>query len=1122
MSLEVKEVYVEYQKSPIGLDEKKPRFSWILESDEQDILQTSCRIQVWQGQVCAWDSGKLETRESRGICYEGIELEPCTVYDVTVTVWDNHENTAKKQTVFETGLMNPGMDAWEGAEWIGAPRYTVCAQNRGVFILETEFRLESGSGRAGVVFGANDFRLLDHTKNELGLEGENFLRFEVNFTGEQPRLDIYRVGYASEDQKNVPFASTELVNFQGEEKIPIITRENAGEFHKLRIEVDGNNSMTYVDDILVDAVEQKEFWGTKIVGRTLNPRGNNDVLTYPRLNEIGFFADENRAFFKHLTVRNMRHPSNIFIRETPEGSLNGGESIFAGSFPVEEDCFVVEDMQVTADPSNTSIPMFRTTVPVDEHKKLVKARLYITSRGIYECRINGKEITDRLLAPGLTQYDKRMNYQTYDITKQLAAGKNGVGVTLASGWWSDAQTFTVRNYNYFGDKEAVLAKIVLTYEDGSRKVFTTNTQDWKYYGEGPYMYSGFFAGEIYDARKADEYENYSHGTYDDREWETPVVAEPAPIAKFRAMPPGFGRSWPAVNQGTPELIGEFDAPVYVVEKRTARTRKEQEPGVYIYDLEQEMAGVPRIVFHEKEGTRVTIRYAEVLYPDMEEYAGNEGKMMLENYRDATSTDIYICSGKEGEVFQPRFTFHGYRYIEISGVENPPKLEEVESLQYSSVTDFQGSFESDHQLLNRFAENVRWSQRCNFINIPTDCPQRNERMGWAGDTHVFCHTALHNSNLKQFYERNLQAMADLQTPEGQFPEIAPIGGGFGGITYECATIFMAWELYEQYGDARTLERFYPGMKKYMDYMKDKGLPGKGDETKVGPLGDWLAPEETDLSLLWNAFYYREAFLMEKIAGILGDWEAKQEYRALAEKIREFWNETFLDPETGKTRSFTGELCDTQCSYALGLEYGVIADRERAEEHLLRKTRELHHTVGTGFFGTGLLNQALTHMGQTEDAYKLMLQTQFPSWLYPVTQGATTIWEHWDSYTEEKGFGGQNAMNSFNHYSLGSVLSWMYQVILGIQRDEKCPGYEHFLLKPEIGSLKFARGSVASPYGMIRAGWKKEKSQVKYHCEIPANTEATIYLPDGTRKELGSGVYEFYFKDAESINKGEMRS
>lgn len=1106
MSLKIKEVFIEYQKNPLGLDEKKPRFSWLLEAEERNTIQTACRVQVWREEICVWDSQKLETRESKGICYEGEELEPCTLYHVKVVVWDNHGNEGKKDAFFETGLMNPEMDAWEGAEWIGAPRYTVCAENRGVFILETEFRMEKGFGRAGVVFGAKDFRLLDHTKNELGLEGENFIRFECNLEEDIPKLDIYRVGYAPEDKEEVPFASVELVNFQGEDKVPVITRENMGEFHKLRIEVDGNNSMTYVDDILVDAVEQKEFWGTKLIGRTLNPRGNNDVLTYPRLNEIGFFAKDTKAFFKNITVRNMRQPSREFIRETPEGNINKKKSIFSGKLPVEEGCFVAENVQVTADPSNTSIPMLRTVVKVDKNKKLVKARLYITSRGIYDCRINGKEITERLLAPGITQYDKRINYQTYDITEKLQAGENGVGVTLASGWWSEAQTFTVRNYNYFGDKESLLAKIVFTYEDGTREVRVTNTKDWKYYGEGPYIYSGFFAGEIYDARKEDIYEKYSMGDFDDSQWESPQVIEPVPIDKFRAMPPGFGRSWPAVNQGKTKLIGEYDAPVYVVEKRKARTRKEQEPGVYIYDLEQEMAGVPRITFHEKEGTKVIIRYAEVLYPDMEEYAGNEGKMMLENYRDATSTDIYICSGKEEEIFQPKFTFHGYRYIEISGVENPPKAEEVESLQYSSVTDFQGSFQSDHQLLNRFAENVQWSQKCNFINIPTDCPQRNERMGWAGDTHVFCHTALHNSNLKQFYERNLQAMADLQTPEGQFPEIAPVGGGFGGITYECATIFMAWELYEQYGDIRTLERFYPGMKKYMDYMKDKGLPGKGDMTKVGPLGDWLAPEETDLQLLWNAFYYKEAYLMSKIAGVLGRKEDEEEYKALAKKVRDFWNRTFIDPETGKTRDFEGNNCDTQCSYALGLEYGVIKDREKAQEHLLRKTRELHHTVGTGFFGTGLLNLALTHMGQTKDAYKLMLQTAFPSWLYPVTQGATTIWEHWDSYTEEKGFGGQNAMNSFNHYSLGSVLSWIYQVVLGIQREEQYPGYEHFVLKPEFGPLSFARGSVASPYGVIRAGWEKEGEKIIYHCEIPVNTEAALYLPGGKIKELGSGIYD----------------
>jgi alpha-L-rhamnosidase len=522
-----------------------------------------------------------------------------------------------------------------------------------------------------------------------------------------------------------------------------------------------------------------------------------------------------------------------------------------------------------------------------------------------------------------------------------------------------------------------------------------------------------------------------------------------------------------------------------------------------------MAGVPRITLHEKAGTKIIIRYAEVLYPDLPEYAGKEGTMMLENYRDATSTDVYICRGGE-EVFQPKFTFHGYRYIEISGVEHAPELEEVESLQYSSVTEFHGSLTSSHKLLNRFAENVSWSQKCNFINIPTDCPQRNERMGWAGDTHIFCHTALNNSSLKKFYERNLQAMCDLQTPEGQYPEIAPVGGGFGGITYECASIFMAWELYEQYGDIRTLEKFYPGMQKYMDYMKDKGLPGTKVNPAIGPLGDWLAPEETDLLLLWNAFYYKEADLMSRIAGALGRTEEQHQYEALAAKVKKFWNETFVLPDSGKTCNADGTLCDTQCSYAIALSYGVAEDRKRIGEHLIRKTRAIGHTVGTGFFGTGILNQMLTEQGAVEDAWKMMLQTAFPSWLYPVTQGATTIWEHWDSYTKEKGFGGQNAMNSFNHYSLGSVLSWLYHTGLGIQRDETKPGYQHILLKPQPGPLEFMKGSVDSPYGVISAGWERKGDKIEYQVTIPVNTTATLFKntqdPADT-VELGSGTYTF---------------
>ena len=1113
--MKISNIFVEYQSRPIGLDEKKPRFSWQITAEEKETVQKACRILVRSEAEEVWDSGRLETDHSQGIAYAGKELLPCTAYTVHVTVWDNHGNEAEESTCFETGFLDPSIRAWEGAKWIGAPRYTVSAANRGVFVMESEFCMEGGRGRAGIVFGAGDESLLDHNKNELGMEEENYIRFELNLSGEEAFLDIYRVGYGPGDSADTPFASVPVVNFDGEEKEQIITKENAGHFHSMRIEVDGNNSWTYIDGILTDAELLKLPYGEKRNGRVLNPRGTNDVLTYPRLNRIGFFAGEgSRACFKHLTVRNMRHPSRAFIRETPAGNLYGEKSLFEGIIPVRGDCFVVENTQITADPSNTSVPMLRSSFQVKKEKKLKKARLYLTARGIYDCRINGRQVTQERLNPGLTQYDVRMNYQTYDITDKLREGRNGIGVTIASGWWNEAATFVVRNFNYFGDKESLLAKLVVTYEDGERQVLVSDTDHWKYYGEGPWRYAGFFAGEIYDARRAGIYEAYSEGDFDDSAWQAPVEVTPVPIDGFRSMPPGFGRSWPAVNQN-PEtlLLGGWHAPVTVTDELCAKTVTQPEPGIYIYDLQQEMAGVPRIPFHEKEGTRITIRFAEILYPDLPDYAGNVGRIMRENYRDASSVDVYICSGEPGEIYQPRFTFHGYRYIELSGLENPPAPEEVKSLQYSSIREMDGSFVSSNELLNRFALNVKWSQKCNFISIPTDCPQRNERMGWAGDTHVFCHTALQNSNLKLFYERNLQAMQDLQTPEGRYPEIAPIGGGFGGVTYECASIFMNWELYQQYGDRRTLETFYPAMKKYMDYMAEKsGMPGKGDFALVGPLGDWLAPQETDLQLMWNAFYFREASLMERFAEILHKEEDARHYRQLAEKIRRYWNDTFVDPLTRKTKGADGKACDTQCSYVLGLEYQVAAEelREAFGEHLVRKTRELEHRVGTGFFGTGLLNQALTHMGYTRDAYENLLQTGFPSWLYPVTQGATTIWERWDSYTKEKGFGGQNSMNSFNHYSLGSVLSWMYHVVLGIQKDENSPGGKRFILKPEIGPLAFAKGSVSSPYGVIRAGWEKREGEMVYRFEIPANTTASLILPGEEAKEYGSGCYEVRWK------------
>ena len=428
--MKIERILIEDQMAPIGLDEKKPAFSWLLtaEEGEQNLMQSACRIVVHIGEDTVWDSGKMETGVSTGIGYEGEALQPCTKYEVKAEVWDNHGGKAEAESSFETGLMDSLYAAWEGAEWIGAPHATVCAENRGVFTIESEFRMEGGKGEAGIVFGANDFRLNDHTKNELGMEGENYIRYAVCLEDGDARLEIYRVGYAPEDTAEKPFAVTKLVNWK-EKTQEILTPENADAFHKLTVEVDGNVAYAYVDGILVDAIEEHGFFGTKVSGRQLNPRGNNDVLPYPRLNEIGFYAGKGTTgYFKNLTVRNVRKPSAEIVRETPEGRLDGGKSIFADQIPVENGYFKVEDSQITADPSHHSIPMLRSCISCQKEKKLVSARLYITARGIYDCRINGQEITEDLLRPGLTQYDHRMNYQTYDITGLMKPGRNGIGV----------------------------------------------------------------------------------------------------------------------------------------------------------------------------------------------------------------------------------------------------------------------------------------------------------------------------------------------------------------------------------------------------------------------------------------------------------------------------------------------------------------------------------------------------------------------------------------------------------------------------------------------------------------------------------------------------------------------
>jgi alpha-L-rhamnosidase len=1083
----------EYMNHPLGLNVPRPRFSWKLEGPE-GTAQQSCRLRVFRGseREPLWDSGVLESACSTGIAYAGPPLMPKTRYEVKADVWDSAGGKAAASDWFETGFLDGDVSAWGGARWIGAPDYSLCADTLGVFSLSATLALSPGSRRAGIIFGAGDRRLADANRNIFGLAGNSEIRYVLNMAEEPAALEIFRIGYAPTDTEE-PLARVPLQEWGKPDAAPLINDSNRFLPHTLTVEVPGNAAYAYLDGILVDAEEAATFWGGKETRpRQLNPLANNDVIPFPHLCKIGYYAGEgDTARFEGLHVRYLREPGREPVcleGRTITGTDAGGSRFLQ-------------------DPSCHSLPMFRRDFTVDPAKTSAFARLYITSRGIYDCRINGQEVTETVLNPGNTQYDKRILYQTYDVTGLLRPGSNAVGVTLGSGWWSDAQTFVVNNYNYYGDRESFLARLEVHYTDGTADAFVSSPEDWSCFEEGPYTYAGLFQGEHLDRRKLDLYERFSLPGFETEGLRQPVEIVPETIGETWTVPQGFGKAWPRLDHSHPLITGSFHAPVSEVCRLRAKERLEPRPGVYLYDLGQEIAGVPQVFLRGEAGTEVTLRYGEIRYPDLPEYAGNTGMILTENYRDAESIDRIILRGDpEGEIYRPRFTFHGFRYIEITGISAAPAPEEVEGIQLSSLPELTGSLETDDPLVNRFIENVRWSQLCNFISVPTDCPQRNERMGWAGDTHVFCRTATYQADTRLFYRRYLEALRDLQEENGSLPDIAPMGGGFGGITYETAMIFIVWELYQQYGDPEIIREFYPAMVKWMNYARSQGMPGEGFGLS---LADWLAPEETDHALMFNAFFFRAADLMAGMAKILGMKADADRFSEWAAETRDFWTSHFMDPETGITRGMDGKPCNTQTSYALPVMYGILKDQEarRASDHLDRVTREKGCRIFTGFFGTGLLNPALSAGGHVDTACALIRQTAFPSWLYPVTQGATTIWERWNSFTRENGFGGNNSMNSFNHYSLGSVLSWFYETLLGIRRDESNPGYRHFTLQPHFEGFGRVCGGFDSPLGRIESAWEKKDSCIVYRCTVPANATADLILPDGRQEHLKSGSWQY---------------
>ena len=697
-----------------------------------------------------------------------------------------------------------------------------------------------------------------------------------------------------------------------------------------------------------------------------------------------------------------------------------------------------------------------------------RARVYATARGVYELQINGSRIGEDHFTPGWTDYNTRIPYQVYDVTDALQDGDNVLGAILGDGWYSGYLVWG-GNRNVWGKDLSLLAQLEIEYEDGSSETIATDAS-WKA-TTGPILKSDFYDGETSDARL--EMDGWSGPGFDDSAWKDAHLHE-APTAP---------------------LVAKRCQNVRCIEELIPTEMAEPEPGVYVYDLSQNIVGWVRLKVTAPEGTKITIRHAEMLNDD--------GTLYTENLREAKATDEYRCKGGGEETYEPRFTFHGFRYVELTGCPEEPAIDAVTGVVLHSDAPPTGTFECSHEMVNQLQNNIRWGQKGNFLEVPTDCPQRNERLGWTGDAQVFVRTACFNMDVSAFFTKWMYDLVDAQDEEGAFPDVAPmVTEGKGHCAWADAGIICPWTIYLCYGDTRILETHYDAMAKWVEFMEktSTGLIRPSDG-----YGDWLATDApsagrapTPQELIGTAYFAHCARIMARVAEILDKGDEAAKFAKLADAVKAAFNREFVTP-AGRV------VGSTQTGYLLALAFDLLPEESRTagEQYLLKEFERRGWHLSTGFVGTPLLAPVLTQIGRTDGAYRLLLQETYPSWFYSIFQGATTMWERWNSYSKDQGFG-DAGMNSFNHYAYGAIGEWLYATVAGIDVDPERPGYKHLILRPEPGGgLSFARGELQSVYGLIRSHWQLGDDTLTYEVTVPANTCATVTLPTADNAAVTEG-------------------
>lgn len=1069
---EITRLTTEYMDRPMGIDVKQPVFGWQMQSDRYGAAQTAYRIvtatskENLENGTYTYDSGTVNSPTSVCIKYNGPELAPCTRYYWQVLVTDErgkvHESPA---SWFETGLMG---GLWGNAMWIASNKMQLSPYR---FDYAIEYDVETAKpGPAKFIFGAPQ---------------EDCYVFVMLDTRDSAKVMLGNALYNKETVQHTLNVSN------------IIPPADATKKHHIRLEVRGGGNY----DVKVSLDGRVISQGNQT---SINCMRDSIGRPQARLFSIGYRQPQGfDAVFSNIKLLNYKW-DNLVLNSDPKTYNAKGD-----------------DKAVLWMPgSDVNAPIMRKNVNVG--KEVKRARLYATARGAYWFYINGQRVGDGYLNPGWTDFRHRIMYNTYDVTQMLRQGNNALGIELGHGWFCDDFGWAGAMWgDQYGYKPSALAMIKVEYTDGTNETFVTDNT-WKVYNGGPLYVNNLYHGVIYDARR--EVDGWKEPGFNDAAWEKVAILPPPPAS--------------TEIQGYVGL--EIKNNITLTAKKMTRIGNR-----FIYDMGQNFAGVPRLKnMKGRKGQTITIHFAEMLYPETvpdnprapltrEHYERNKGQMYMDNYRSAISTDYYTFRGApEGETFEPPFTQHGYRYISIDGLDEPLPLEDVEGIVLESVGEQISRYETSNADINQLFSNIVWGQRGNFLAVPTDCPQRDERLGWTGDANVFCRTSTYNMMTGPFFNRWFYTLRDQKSDNGDvggyYPSLggtkegAPRSGFERGCGWSDVTITVPWEMYQQYGDLGFVERHYGAMKDYMKFLESQAKDYIYPDAFYW--GDWLAPMPTNISMLSTAYFGYDARLMREMAKALGKTDDAVYYDKLYRNISRAFCNYFFDSE-GYTIEGNHEgtpRMDTQTSYLLPLAFLELPEdlQQKAVKHLLEAIERSNYHLQTGFLGTPLLCNVLSNFGHNDIAYRLYTQTEYPSWLFPVKQGATTMWERWNSYTIKEGFG-EVSMNSFNHYAYGAIEEWIMSHNLGIQRDENRPGYKHILMQPKIDdTFSFVKGGFRSVYGDISSAWEIKPSGTEIEFTIPANTTATFTLPvssmDNLKLKKGKkGVSSKSFDDGKAV-------